>query len=702
MTMLPRRLVLRGGLFLLMLLAASLVFIATVQAADKVVDLGELNWEYQWGDLPVSDNKVDLSAAKSWNSIDFPANPPARGDHDYAWFRTILPEANFPKPVIFITSIDLNVEVFLEDQLIYRFGDLDDGRFRGWPWHQIDLPDNYSGKPVYFRVYSDYTEIGLWGETKLMDRSDMLLHILGSGLHELIVAAFSLLVAFVTLVFALFRGTRKEFFYLGLFSLATAGTLIGENLAMQLLIPWPLFKTYLAAISYFSMPIFIAMLLYHWVNPASGSALLKKVAQFHFIYLLSAMLLSLSNWANLAIFFPVFDALFVLSLLIMLKLTAGFWRNMDISQRLVLGAFAVYAFLLLVDMLVAHGFLPWVSFPIAIGGLIFALALVVISIRNYVQTSKALAQLNEVLEQRVRERTTELYAYVRSEQQQRRELERENQFSAELEEFNVALQSCQTLSDATDLIRSRLASVFSPARVAVSLDGESANSLPDAQIRLQELEGDSRVLASLSLTAADPVLSQDWMQDFIQRAAERLNVTLGNIKLREDLQRYSFEDALTGLRNRRYFDDSLTRDIQLARRNQTALSLLICDIDHFKKFNDEFGHEAGDVALQQVATELKRHFRESDIPCRLGGEEFVVLMRDADIKAAMAKAEKLRADIADKPIHYRDQDLGKLTISIGVVEWQDENEGDDLLRRADKALYSAKQGGRNRVVKYHN
>jgi len=168
------------------------------------------------------------------------------------------------------------------------------------------------------------------------------------------------------------------------------------------------------------------------------------------------------------------------------------------------------------------------------------------------------------------------------------------------------------------------------------------------------------------------------------------------------LQRYSFEDALTGLRNRRYFDDTLMRDIQLAKRNQTALSLLICDIDHFKKFNDEFGHEAGDVALQQVATELKQHFRESDIPCRLGGEEFVVLMRDADIKAAMAKAEKLRADIADKPIYYRDQDLGKLTISIGVVEWQDENEGDDLLRMADKALYSAKQGGRNRVVRYHN
>lgn len=695
----PRRLALWGGPFMLLLLLAlaGLALNTNAQAAEHAVDLAELNWEYQWGDLPVADGKSDLSAATAWKSIDFPASPPGREDHVYAWFRTTLPEASFPEPVIFITSIDLNVEVFLEDQLIYRFGDLDDGRFRGWPWHQIALPDNFSGKPLYFRVYSDYTDIGLWGEAKLMDRAEMLLHLLSSGLHELIVAAFSLLVAFVTLIFALFRGTRKEFFYLGLFSLATAGTLIGENLAMQLFIQWPLFKTYLAAISYFSMPIFIAMLLYHWVDHASGSGWLKKVAQFHLFYLLLAVLLSLAGLVNLAIFFPVFDALFVLSLLIMMKVVLAISRHMSLSRQLVLGAFAVYAILLLVDMLVAHRLLPWVDFPIAIGGLIFALVLVVISIRNYVQTNKALAQLNQSLEQRVTERTAELHAYAETEQQRCRELERENQFSAELEKFNVTLQSCQTLSEATDLMRSKLAAVFSPARVAISLDGDAVNSLPDSQIRLQELEGGSHVLASLSVIASDPVLPRAWLQDFIQRAAERLSVTLGNIKLREDLQRYSFEDALTGLQNRRYFDDTLSRDIQLAKRNNSALSLLICDIDHFKKFNDQYGHEAGDVALQLVAAELKRHFRESDIPCRLGGEEFVVLMRDADIAAAMAKAEKLRADMADKSIYYRNQELGKLTISIGVAEWNGEVEGDDLLRKADKALYTAKASGRNRV-----
>lgn len=696
----PRSPLMRGALFCLLILSLT-GFNSKASAASPVADLGELQWQYHWGDLPIINGKPDFSSTSQWPTIDYPANPPGRDEQEYVWFRTTLPEAVLPEPVIFITSININVEAYLDDQLIYRFGQPDEGRFEGWPWHAIPLPEDFAGKQLQLRVYSDYTDIGLWGEALIMDRSDMLLHVLSSGLHELIVAAFSLLVAFVTLVFAQFRGTRKEFFYLGLFSLATAGTLIGENLAMQLVINWPLLKTYLAAVSYFSMPIFMAMLLYQWVTPVAGSGLLKRVAQCHLAYLLVAAGLSLSGLFNLAIFFPIFDALFIASLLVMVAVTAHAMRQLSSSQKLVITAFAVYALLLLVDMLVAHSFLPWVDFPIAIGGLIFALVLVVISIRSYVLTNKALAELNQSLENRVNERTARLQEFNQAEQQRRMELERQNRFNTELENINVALQACHTVSEATDLIQSRLADVFSPARISVSLEGEASHTLPAGQIRLQELEGGSTVVASLSIDEPDPVMPEEWLQAFVQRTAERLSVTVGNIKLREDLQRYSFEDSLTGLRNRRFFDDTLARDIQLARREDSELSLMICDIDHFKRFNDEYGHEAGDVALQYVADTLQHHFRESDIPCRFGGEEFVVLLRGADSAAAYDKAETLRQAVEHQDIHYRDKALSRLTISVGVTTLGlSETDADDLLRQADKALYAAKQNGRNQVMVY--
>lgn len=702
--MMPRRFALRGILLLLSLLVmGSLIAITGVKAATPSVELAELDWEYYWGDLPFRDSRPDFDAVSSkWQPIAFPANPPDREGRQYVWFKTELPDVALSAPVIFVTSINLNVEVYLDDQIIYRFGKLEQNSkkpFMGWPWHQISLPAAFSNKPIYFRIYSDYTDIGLWGEAKLMERSDMLLHVISSGMHELIVAAFSLLVAFVSLVFALFRGTKKEFFYLGLFSLATAGVLIGENLAIQLVMQWPLLKTYLAAGCYFAMPIFISMLLYHWLNGATGSRLLKFVAQFHLTYLLLVALLSLSGTVDLALFFPVFDVLFVISLLIMMRVVLPMSRRVNFSQKLVLAAFTVYAVFLLVDMLVAHSFLPWVDFPIAIGGLLFALVLVVISIRSYVQTNLAIEQLNQQLENRVTERTAELHAYAATEQQRRMELERENRFIAELEKFNQALQSCENLEEAKTLIRDKLAGVFKPSRVNVTLDGDNVNALPDAQIRLQALEGGSHVLASLTLEAGDEALPKAKLDDFLHRTTQRMTVTLGNIKLREDLQRYSFEDALTGLRNRRFFDDALARDIQLAKRHQSPLSLLICDIDHFKHFNDEFGHDAGDAALQAVADTLQHYFRESDIPCRLGGEEFVVLMRDAELEDAISKAERLREAIQSLEISYRNEKLSHLTISIGVSSLSGpDTDAETLLRQADQALYAAKQRGRNRVV----
>ena len=115
-------------------------------------------------------------------------------------------------------------------------------------------------------------------------------------------------------------------------------------------------------------------------------------------------------------------------------------------------------------------------------------------------------------------------------------------------------------------------------------------------------------------------------------AAERLSMTLTSLKIRQDLQRLSYEDALSGLKNRRFLDEALAREVALAKRNKTPLSVLICDIDHFKDFNDHQGHAVGDQVLVNLGQLLMEHFRETDIPCRFGGEELVILLPDTSVK----------------------------------------------------------------------
>jgi diguanylate cyclase (GGDEF)-like protein len=155
-------------------------------------------------------------------------------------------------------------------------------------------------------------------------------------------------------------------------------------------------------------------------------------------------------------------------------------------------------------------------------------------------------------------------------------------------------------------------------------------------------------------------------------------------------------DALTGLVNRRELFARFERELALARRGR-ALSLVVLDIDHFKRINDSHGHPAGDEVLRQVAHCLARSVRESDVVARVGGEEFAVLAIDATGPAAAAMAESLRKAIESLEIDVEQQRVA-ISASFGVAAFGTESEIDALYRRADQALYEAKAGGRNRVV----
>ncbi|WP_226070736.1 sensor domain-containing diguanylate cyclase [Methylophaga pinxianii] len=696
-------------LILLMLFCLQQSFV--IAATSEQIDLK--NWEYRWGDSPFVDGQPEwvMHPHKNhadWQPIADPTYPPGRQGQNNIWFRITLPESHLVDPVVFISSIDLITEVYLDQQLIYRFGEFDvngRGDYAGWPWHMIGLPDDFAGRTLYFRVYSDYTDIGLWGEKKLLERSAALLNILNNSHGDLAISAFFLFIALITFAFSAMRGDN-QFIYLGLFSLVSAGNLLGESQALQLWIYAPLAKTYLAAISYFSIPIFIALILHYWLREQSGKLMLR-IAQMHIAYVLLCLLLSLTGVWHLAYFYPLFDILFIITMAIMLWICVQHFQAMSPEQRMVMGAFGCYAIFFLIDMVIAHGLVPWINFPLAYGGLIFASVLVLISLRQYRQTQQAVSELNVLLEKRVTERTAALQNYVLLEQQRANQLALINEFSLRLETLIGRVQRCQNLQEAGKIIREQLNNVFAPIQLHVSIINELTDLPANAvlsdkyRIEVEDLQLGKQTFITFELLDIDTETAetQQAIEQFIFRAIDRLSVTLSGIKLREDLQVMSFEDSLTGLKNRRFFDDALQRELQLAQRHQQTISLLICDIDHFKQFNDRFGHEAGDMALRMVAALMLEHFRETDIPCRYGGEEFVVLMPAADIQDALERAKTLLEKIAAKTIIYQDKALGRLTISIGISSWNGEgNIPKMMLLDADKALYQAKQAGRNRVV----
>ena len=181
--------------------------------------------------------------------------------------------------------------------------------------------------------------------------------------------------------------------------------------------------------------------------------------------------------------------------------------------------------------------------------------------------------------------------------------------------------------------------------------------------------------------------------------AERLGAAIANLRLRVRLRQDSIRDPLTKLYNRRFFDETLELEVRRAGRSDSPISILLLDIDHFKSFNDNHGHDAGDKVLQVVAEILQNSCRQEDIPCRYGGEEFALVLTNLGKEMAAEKAEQVRHAVENVQVEYDGKPLPSLTISCGVAAIPEDAENQtDCLKLADDALYAAKGGGRNRVV----
>ncbi len=193
--------------------------------------------------------------------------------------------------------------------------------------------------------------------------------------------------------------------------------------------------------------------------------------------------------------------------------------------------------------------------------------------------------------------------------------------------------------------------------------------------------------------------------DFIEHLSSIIAICIENVVNQERLKHIGLTDPLTGVHNRRYVEQRLQEEIGRMRRQAHPLACMYIDIDHFKHINDRVGHQAGDYVLRDVAARIKAELRLSDALGRFGGEEFLVLLIDAELADAVSVAERIRASIAEQPLSLEDGVPIDVTVSIGVTALNNtdrnsriETEAQQFVAKADRALYQAKADGRNRVV----
>lgn len=271
-----------------------------------------------------------------------------------------------------------------------------------------------------------------------------------------------------------------------------------------------------------------------------------------------------------------------------------------------------------------------------------------------------------------------------------------------LDELSRTLQGCRNMTELAQAIAHCATALFpgsngvllrsTPNRMEKILAWGAAS--PAAEQIEAPLAVQDEILGALRLGGIED--SQHWT---CMSLAERATAGMAAIKRQEQLRSRAMRDALTGLYNRRFMEEALAIEQRRAMRRGTSIGVLIIDIDHFKHFNDTYGHDAGDILLRGMGALLRRAVREGDMPCRYGGEEFVVILPGAGLAGAQQRAEALRQAIAQWNPQRDGQGLGPATVSVGVAAlplhgstWQ------GVLKAADEALYQSKRAGRNRVT----
>jgi diguanylate cyclase len=274
-------------------------------------------------------------------------------------------------------------------------------------------------------------------------------------------------------------------------------------------------------------------------------------------------------------------------------------------------------------------------------------------------------------------------------------------FSAETyERFFTGLGASAQIVLAGERIARDLGQVVSFLKQAEEKSGDYGRTLETAATDLNRglsPEQVRQIVSSLAAATLDMANHNQHLNEQLQRSSREIDTLRASL---ESVRVESLTDSLTGLSNRRMFDETLRMRLEEARAQHTVLCLLLCDIDHFKRFNDTWGHHTGDQILRFLASALQAHARPDFLVARHGGEEFAVIMPRISARGAAQTAEALRAAIQAKRLRRRstNEDLGQVTVSIGIARLQPGDTPQGLVERADACLYASKRNGRNQVT----
>ncbi|MEZ5961321.1 MAG: GGDEF domain-containing protein [Hyphomonadaceae bacterium] len=268
------------------------------------------------------------------------------------------------------------------------------------------------------------------------------------------------------------------------------------------------------------------------------------------------------------------------------------------------------------------------------------------------------------------------------------------------EQFFTGLGASAQIVLAGEKIARDLGHVVSFLRDAENKSGDYGRTLESAATDLSRGLGPEQIrqiVSSLAAATLDMANHNQTLNEQLKKSTTEIDTLRSSL---ESVRVESLTDSLTGLANRRMFDETLRMRIEEAKAQRTEMSLLLCDIDHFKRFNDTWGHHTGDQILRFLASALQAHARPDFLVARYGGEEFAVVMPRMSARVAQQTAEALREAIQAKRLRRRstNEDLGQVTVSIGIARLQSGDTPAGLIERADACLYASKRNGRNQTT----
>jgi diguanylate cyclase len=264
--------------------------------------------------------------------------------------------------------------------------------------------------------------------------------------------------------------------------------------------------------------------------------------------------------------------------------------------------------------------------------------------------------------------------------------------------------STSRLTERIDKVGSQVKDEIEQVMAMIDAAAGSASSYTESLVDMGQRLGQSKDREGLRAIVEGLVQTAKEMEESNHKLEERLNASKQEIdELHVNLEAVrteSLTDPLTQLANRKFFDTTLEQSITTARENNEPLSLLLTDIDHFKNFNDSFGHLTGDQVLRLVAMSVKQNVKGQDTAARYGGEEFAIVLPNTVLRSAITVADHIRRAVMTKELMKRStgEHLGRVTISIGVATLRKNDTPQTLIERADGCLYAAKHHGRNRVM----